>query len=137
MLNGKMYVVNDPSLVSSAFRARTLSFDPYLIKTIKFMIPISEKAMDQFKKDEFFHPWTKVVYSKMTGTDLFKMNVVVLDDIFDRFNHLPLNMEVEDTFIWFRNMLTVCTITALLGRDNPWRADRSLVSKFWYGFYLL
>lgn len=131
MLNGKMYIINDPSLISAAFRARTLSFDPLLLTTIKYMIPISEEASNVFKSDEFFHPWSKVIYSKMNGTELLKMNVVVLSDIFDKINHLPQNMEVENTFVWFRSLLTLSTITSLLGRDNPWNKDRSLVVTFW------
>ncbi|KAI1871195.1 uncharacterized protein JN550_004640 [Neoarthrinium moseri] len=131
MLNGKMYIINSPELVSAAFKARTLSFDPYLIKTLKHMIPISNKAMDMFAKDDFFHPWVNIVYSKMTGTDLLKMNVNALTDIYNNINNLPQNMEIEDTFIWWRHLLTVATITTLLGRDNPWKKDRSMVAKFW------
>lgn len=136
MLNGKMYILNEPSLISAAFKARTLSFDPYLLNTIQYLIPISDSAMEIFRRDDFFHPWTKIVYSKMTGTDLFKMNIVVLTDVFDKINHLPRNMEVEDTFIWSRSMLTLSTVTSLLGKDNPWSKDRGLVGKFWYGHEL-
>jgi hypothetical protein len=131
MLNGKMYIINEPSLISEAFRARSLSFDPYLLKTIKYMIPISEKGMNVFKSDDFFHLWTKIVYSKMTGTDLYKMNVAVLNDVYSQLNSLPLNMEVQDTYIWLRNVLTISTITSLLGKENPWRKNRSLINKFW------
>ncbi|KAM0817233.1 hypothetical protein AB5N19_03038 [Seiridium cardinale] len=131
MINGKMYIINDPALISATFRARSLSFDPYLLKTIESMIPISAKTAELFKSDDFFHPWTKIVYSKMTGTDLSRMNVVVLTDIFDQINLLPLNMEVEDTYIWFRNTLTISTIVSLLGKANPWKKDRSLIAKFW------
>lgn len=97
MLSGKMYIINEPSLVSAVFRARTLSFDPYLFKTIKYMVPISAKAMGVLSSEDFWPRWVKVVYSSMTGTDLFKMNVVVLRDIFRQINGLPMNMEVEDT----------------------------------------
>lgn len=131
MLNGKMYMLNSPSLISAAFKARTLSFDPFLLKTIHYMIPISTKAIGIFKSEEFYHPWVKIIYSKMTGNDLYRMNVVVLNDVYDQINRLPLNMEVEDTWIWFRSFLTTSTITSLLGKDNPWRKDRSLVAKFW------
>ncbi|KAI0174438.1 cytochrome P450 [Pestalotiopsis sp. NC0098] len=131
MLSGKMYIINEPSLVSAVFRARTLSFDPYLFKTIKYMVPISAKAMGVLSSEDFWPRWVKVVYSSMTGTDLFKMNVVVLRDIFRQINGLPMNMEVEDTTIWLRGTLTTSTVTALLGKDNPFTKDRSLIGKFW------
>ncbi|ETS77997.1 hypothetical protein PFICI_10059 [Pestalotiopsis fici W106-1] len=131
MLGGKMYIINEPSLISAAFRARSLSFDPHLIKTIKYTTPISAKAMDILNSDGFWPRWVKLFYSSMTGTDLFKMNIVVLGDIFRQINYLPLNMEVEDTSIWLRGMLTTSTITALLGKDNPLCKDRSLIAKLW------
>lgn len=131
MLNGKMYLINDPGLISAVFRARTLSFDPYLMKTIQYMIPITNQAMDVFRKEEFQHRWLKVIYSKMTGTDLYNMNVVVLNDVFDQINMLPLNMEAEDTYIWFRSLLTISTTVALIGKQHSWKMHRKLGARFW------
>ncbi|KAH8204422.1 hypothetical protein TruAng_001338 [Truncatella angustata] len=131
MLNGKMYVLNDPGLISAAFRARTLSFDPFLLKTIHHMIPISGGAMDVFRADEFQHRFQKVVYSKMTGADLLRMNAVVLGDVFGQINRLPANMEVEDTFLWFRSLLTMSTIVALVGKEHSWKMHRNAGARFW------
>lgn len=35
-LQGKIYLINSPDLISAAFKARTLGFDPNLLKTIKY-----------------------------------------------------------------------------------------------------
>lgn len=97
LLGGKMYVINEPSLISAAFRARSLSFDPHLLKMIQYTTPMSAKGMAIVSSEDFWPRWVKLFYSSMTGTDLFKMNVVALGDIFRQINYLPLNMEVEDT----------------------------------------
>ncbi|KAI0129669.1 cytochrome P450 [Xylariales sp. AK1849] len=131
MLNGKMYIINSPELISATFKARTLSFDPYLHKTIGSMVPLSKQAKTMFAEEHFYHHWIKVIYGKMTGTDLLKMNTVVLTDIFRQVNALPRAVEVEDTYVWLRNVLTTSTISALLGTKNPWREDRSLENKYW------
>jgi cytochrome P450 len=97
------------------------------------VIPISKPALKLYVEDDFFQKWIKFNYSALTGTDLQQTNATALGEIFHTLNHLPQSMEVEDTWIWFRSVLTMSTISALLGRGprNPWRRNRSLVGKFW------
>ncbi|RYP11199.1 hypothetical protein DL765_007852 [Monosporascus sp. GIB2] len=131
MASGKMYVLNSPELVTAAFKARTLSFGPHVRSMTKYIIPISQSASDEYCTPEFYQPWSQIFYSVMTGPELVKMNATVLTDLFSQINNFPQNMEVEDTWIWHRNMFTNSTISALLGKENPWRKDHSLIAKFW------
>lgn len=84
-------------------------------------------------KNDFLDPWTKMLHDKLSGADLRQTSAAGLTDILHTLNHLPQNMEVQDTWTWLRSVLTVATTSALLGAGprNPWRRSRALVPKLW------
>ena len=49
MINGKLYIITQPTLIQSAYRNKNLSFDPFMIDFAQRMLDLSE-VRDFFKR---------------------------------------------------------------------------------------
>jgi len=59
MVNGKMYMINSPALVQSAYRAKNLSSDPFMIEFAQATLGVSDEAMKSVKRPEFIPAFVK------------------------------------------------------------------------------
>jgi hypothetical protein len=131
ILNGKMYMITSPELISASLKARTMSFEPILFSQLQKLCPVSDSAMKTFMSHEFSARWNKIIWSKMAGLDLLRLNVEVLNSIFKQLDELPHDTAIPDAYIWFRDLLSTATISALLGSKNPFLADPTLIEDYW------
>ena len=135
ILNGKLYVVNKPDLINQVFKARTLSFEPYLRRFLVTMTGVSPQGMKIFCNEEFSPKWLRIIYSALMGTPLLNLNVEAVEYIFGQFNKIEGALEVQDFYLYLRNMLTSATTRALMGHDNPFN-NQEMIADYWFGLPL-
>lgn len=132
MLNGKVYVVSDPDLTLAALRNRSLSFDPFLSDIIQGMTKATPETMSIYNDTAFFGAWIKIIYGGMAGQSLLHLNLSALGNIADRMNAIDgREVQVEDLYLWNRELLTLASTDSLYGSRNPLKADKSLIDAYW------
>lgn len=132
MLNGWMYVVNDPALIAAAMRHRHLSFDPFAIEFAGAAMGMTKPQIDIYSRKENLEGMTHVIHKSLTGDNVLRMNVQALADIADAINGVRpgVDLEVPDVFEWLRNTVTVATTNALFGKNNPYGLEDA--DSFWW-----
>ncbi|KAJ4424138.1 hypothetical protein N0V82_001186 [Gnomoniopsis sp. IMI 355080] len=65
----------------------------------------------------------------LSGPPLFQMNVRALGTVADVFNGIPADasMDIPNLYRWLRRHVTLATMDGILGMNNPFRTDPSLV----------
>ncbi|GKT48272.1 cholesterol 7-alpha-monooxygenase [Colletotrichum spaethianum] len=131
MLNGKVYVVNDPELAQAALRNRSLSFDPFLRDLIKGMARVGAETMKIWDDPTFYGRWVKILYGGMAGQSLLGLNISAVGQVAASLNEIGDDVEVEDLYTWTRQMFTLASTDSLYGSRNPLREDKRLVNAYW------
>ncbi|KAI1419546.1 cytochrome P450 [Xylaria sp. FL1777] len=132
LLNKKVYVINSPELVNSAFTNRNLSFRPFIIDFVKQMDELSHEARHAYTEEGIHGQLMQVFSTYLSGQHLRSMNTVQLKQMSRYLPPQGATMDVESLWIWLRDILTVTKTTVLLGaRNNPWLRDNSLVETYW------
>ena len=131
MLNGWLYVINDPTLISAAMRSRHLSFDPFVIEFAGNTFGMTPPQLDVYSQTANLEAMTHTIHRSLTGDNLLRMNVRALADIAAAINAVrPAEaFEAPDVFEWLRNVVTMASTNALFGKNNPF--DLSDVERFW------
>ncbi|THY99138.1 cytochrome P450 [Aureobasidium pullulans] len=143
LLTGKAYVVGCPSTIQASFRNRDISFAPFAIEFVDRMDVLSQAAKKAYAEG-LHEAVIKTFHSTMNGASLRKMNVVALQEVA---RLLPggatepadpqtgcqtTSVQVEDVWVWLRDIMTISTTTALFGKKNsPWLKHPSLVKTYW------
>jgi hypothetical protein len=131
MLNGQVYVINEPALIAAAMRNRNLSFDPFSLEFAEASMGMTKRHIEIFaapgKMDEVNH----IIHSSLTGENVLRMNVKALGDIADVLNAINpgKGLRVPDVFDWLRELMSMATMTALFGKNNPF--TREDVQNIW------
>ncbi|KAK3935473.1 cytochrome P450 [Diplogelasinospora grovesii] len=125
MLNGKLYVINSPTLISAAMRSRDLSFDPFSIEFAEGALGLTKEHTKLFSQPGFMDEVNKVIHSSMTGDSLKQMMARGLADIAGKLNAIGAkeSVEVENSFVWLRDIMSKAVMWALYGEKNPWTED--------------
>ncbi|KAE9365750.1 cytochrome P450 [Stipitochalara longipes BDJ] len=137
MINGKLYVINDPIMAQAAFRHKNLSFDPFTLAFAQRMLSVSDETMVpiRFAGDEktpsFLHEFVKELHGAMAEKYLNKMNANALERVSATVNDFGKTFKTDSLYYWLRTMMTLATSDALFGSHNPLRLDESLVDSIW------
>lgn len=137
MINAKLYMVTSPALVQSAFRSKTLSFDPFMVEFAQSMLGVSDETMipvkdlGDEKRPGFLDTFVREIHGAMVGEHLYKMNKDALEEVAKTFNGVGRTFETGSLYIWLRDMMTMATSNALLGSHNPMKDDPSLMDALW------
>lgn len=134
MLGGKTYAIWDPALVQSALRQRTLSFEPFAVDFLQTMLGMKEESYNRFReKPEIVVEFFDALHVTVRGEPLHRMNANALDFISARLDALKGDGEVrvDNFFLWVRELMTLATTTALLGRKNPLLREGGLIEDLW------
>ena len=138
MINSKLYVITEPALVQSAFRNKSLSFEPFMVEFSQRMLGVSDKTMGPIKNipaDEkapsFLREFVREIHTAMMGEHLNKMNASALNQVASTLNSLDV-IKPESLYLWLRQMLTLATCNALLGNHSPFIDNPGLVDELWY-----
>ncbi len=129
MLNGKMYLINSPALISSAMRNKDLSFEVHAKKWAKGAVGLTQKQLDIIMPayEELSHS----IHTSLTGDTLYQMNAAALKDVAATLNGIDpeRGLHVPDTFLWLRDLMSMATMKALFGEKNPMAPET--VSYLW------
>lgn len=121
MLNGKLYVINSPSLIQAALRNNDISFDPFIVEFSKGIFGQNEKQVEVISRPTVMKELLDIIHSSLLGEPLHRLNVVALEKMMGHINVIQPNSPaaIPDAFIWIRDMMTEATAVALFGKKNP------------------
>lgn len=139
MLNGKVYVVTSPNLVSAVNRnSKVLAFNPFIAQLGK-RITGHDEATSRIVQHNLngengsgyvieVHDGT--VAALAPGKNLEKMIRAML---WEASTYLDLLKDQEvDLFSWTRQMVTMCSTRAIYGPQNPFNSRPDLTAAFWF-----
>jgi hypothetical protein len=119
MLNGKLYVINSPSLISAAMRSKNLSLDPIAIQFATGAAGMSKQMMESIAPamDQFSH----IIHAALGGDDMYKTNARALAYVANALNDIKSGgiHDIPNVFSWIRNLTSMASMTALFGEKNP------------------
>ncbi|PWI73996.1 hypothetical protein PCL_09272 [Purpureocillium lilacinum] len=147
MLSGKAYAIFDPNLIHVVLRSKSATFEPYIFSLVQTTFDLSDEAFTKVIEDEkllpdltdAFHLGFQVKpLRKMTrrflATISSKLNTIGSDSqtthVFNagRERALQGGLEVENLYLWCRDLMTVSTTKALYGNSDPFSKDLRLIS---------
>jgi hypothetical protein len=133
-----MYLVTSPALVQSAFRSKSLAFEPLIQEALQRFLGMPQESMEPFSivDDEngpgFISQMVKVIHESLVGEPLQNLNANALDHFAIAINGIGVTFETASLYLWFRDTMTMVITNALLGAQNPLKADPSLIDSLWY-----
>ncbi|WXC60647.1 hypothetical protein SNK03_006532 [Fusarium graminearum] len=133
ILGGKLYVIFDPAIVQSAYRKKTLSFEPFAAEFAQRELLLSDRVQDKLKNTNLVPDFFAAIHPAMTGDHLHRMNANALNYISKDINKISGqgSLEHANLWLWLRDLVTMATSEALYGSKNPLRQDRSLLEDVW------
>ena len=139
MLNGKVYIVTSPELVSAVNRnSGKIAFNPFIAMVGKRMTGHDEATSNIVQHNLNGENGTGyvidvhdgIVASLIPGKSLEKMTKVMLLQSVPYLNTLTKDGQV-DLFEWTQSMMTLCSTRAIYGPRNPLNVNSKLVDLFW------
>jgi hypothetical protein len=138
MLNGKVYVVTSPNLVSAVNRnSKVLAFNPFIAQLGK-RITGHDEATSQIVQHNLngengsgyvIEVHDGIVAALAPGENLEHMTGIMLREASTYLNKLK-DQEI-DLFSWTRETVTMCSTRAIYGPQNPFNSNPELVTAFW------
>ncbi|KAH8685074.1 cytochrome P450 [Ilyonectria robusta] len=121
MLNGKLYVINSPNLISSAMRSKDLSFDPFVLEFIVNGLGIPGDQARKYTQPDTWQEFFDIIHDALIGENLNKMVGSGLGCFASQLNDIPPNTatEIPDVSIWIRDMMFGSLMKSLYGEMNP------------------
>lgn len=128
----KTYVITDPALVQAAMRARTLDFEPFALEFAQGLLGVSDAEFATMPA--MIHTFAKEISAGMVGDHLRSINLRALDYIARELNGVEKGSfrQVDNLWMWARDLLTMATTEALYGKENPFRVHEGMVQDLWY-----
>ena len=139
MLNGKVYVVTSPELVSAVNRnSRALAFNPFIAQLGK-RITGHDEATSRIVQHNLngedgpgyvTEVHDAIVAALAPGNGLENMVEPMLHEATTYLEALDKDNEV-DLFAWTRKMVTMCSTQAIYGPENPFSKNSHYNDLFW------
>ncbi|KAK4161193.1 cytochrome P450 [Cladorrhinum sp. PSN259] len=141
MLNGKMYAIWDPTLISSGFKSKHLSTHPMIQKYIQNLMAPSKEGHALLTgpagEEMTNHMMAHVIPQTMRGAHLEKMTNTALRQLCLSLNSLTSSssssslqgsgpgFQIPNFYLWTRHLLVSATSTALYGKEvnDPFRLN--------------
>ncbi|KAH6876823.1 cytochrome P450 [Thelonectria olida] len=149
MLNGKMYSIYDPNLIQTALRSKTVSLTPFATDFAQKTFGLDDELTAKVKADGVFSTFVEVMHASFAAGMVQKMNVHFLANISAKMDPIscgavrvnevnagkeeviPEGLEVENLYLWIRDVMTLGTTKALYGDHDPFGPNPSLVDEIW------
>jgi hypothetical protein len=136
ILNGKLYTIWDPHLMQGAFRNRTLTVRPYMVKFLKAEVDYPSRYNVMVRTSNFMDDMIKSLHSSMSAQNVYRMNTNALRYLSGVLNDIPESqpLEIPNLWLWIRDELTIATCQALYGPHNPFKPKSQLTEDVWFVF---
>lgn len=136
MLWGKIYAVWDPQLAQASLRARDLSFEPFVVDFAHKSCNLGDETFAKVTSNPALVPeFIEAIHGSMQPTHLHSMSIIALHRISRILDEIPPNdsggLTVPNLYLWTRDLISLATMRALLGKQNPFDNDPSLVEDLW------
>ena len=139
MLNGKVYIVTDPDLVSAVNRnSKTLAFNPFIAQLGK-RITGHDEATSQIVQRNLngesgfgyvIEVHDGIVAALAPGKNLEDMILPFLRAVSTHLDALE-KAKVFNLFAWTREMVTMCSTRSIYGPENPFNKNPEYNDLFW------
>lgn len=137
MLWGKLYAIWDPMVAQSVIRSRHASFDPIILERANDSLGLSPSSFAKVTDNPtIVRDYISETHKSFSKYHMREMSARALDIIAETFNILNDTDEgsmIPNLYIWLRGILSVATYKALLGKENPFDKDPSLIDDLRYG----
>lgn len=139
MLNGKVYTITSPNLVSAVNRnSKVLAFNPFIAQLGKRITGHDEATSRTVQHNlngengsgYVIEVHDGIVAALAPGKNLERMSEAMLREASTYFDKVK-DGEV-DLFAWTRQMVTMCSTRAIYGPENPFSSNPNLVTAFWF-----
>lgn len=139
MLNGKVYIVTSPNLVSAVNRnSKVLAFNPFIAQLGKRITGHDEATSRIVQRNLNGEDGSGYVIEVHDGTvaalapgkNLEDMTGAMLQEASTYLD--KLKDEKVDLFAWTRQMVTMCSTRATYGPQNPFNSNPDLTTAFWF-----
>lgn len=136
MLWGRIYAVWDPSLVQVTLRARNASSEPFIREFAEKSFGLSAETTAK-NVESLPGAFIDATHGSMQPKHVNEMNVIALNYISRTLDGLcrhgddAFTLTVPNLYLWFRDIITLATTRALLGRENPYEKDTTLIQTAW------
>jgi hypothetical protein len=136
MLWGRIYTIWDPHLAQASLRARSLSFEPFVLDFAEKAFGLDPVAYKKVMEDPKLVPeFTEAIHASMQPKHVHAMNVKALSYISRTLDTIAPGedggIEALNMFDWIKDLITTATTEALLGGHNPFSKDPTLYNDLW------
>ncbi|OIW32305.1 cytochrome P450 [Coniochaeta ligniaria NRRL 30616] len=138
MLWGRMYTVWEPSLAQTVLRSRVPSPEPFFIDFASAVFGTAKETIQKIKDGNehgLIPDFVDAIHGSMNTASVHRMNVTALNFVAETFNAVAEGpsggLQHPNMYRWFRDIITIPTSRALLGKENPFDKDRSLCQTAW------
>jgi hypothetical protein len=150
MLNGKLYAIFDPHLIQAVLRNKIASFEPFVTDFAQKTFGLNAETFAKITSNPKLVPeFTDAIHVSFQTDMLHKMNVHFLGDISAKLGAISTGtakvdvnnggkevvikdgLQVDNLYLWCRDVMSLATTRALYGNQDPYNADPSLVETAW------
>ncbi|KAK1751623.1 cytochrome P450 [Echria macrotheca] len=126
MLNGKLYLINSPSLISAAMRNRDLSFDPFAVEFSVKLLDIEEKWYRAWMEPGWYQSMTDVIHASLTGENLRVMKAACYRELAATLNGYDQTIEIKNAYDWLALIVPRAFNKALFGAQHNPMTDEAI-----------
>ncbi|KAH7151738.1 cytochrome P450 [Dactylonectria estremocensis] len=121
ILNGKLYIINSPALISSAMRSKDISFNPFALEFTVNGLGIPEKQARKYTQPDIWEEFFKIMHDSLVGENLDKMVTTGLSRLSSHLNDLQpgTTMEIPHILTWIRDLMFESIMKSLYGSTDP------------------
>ncbi len=122
MLNGKVYLVSSPGLISAVFRNRDLSFDPYALDFAEGLLQVDRKwVTNVWAQPGWLDGFNSMVHSSLAGDALRWTKERCYRELAVLLNEFACDgtVEVPSVFDWVAGVLSVAFTRTIYEDKNP------------------
>lgn len=125
MLNGKIYVINSPTLISAAMRNADISFEPFLLELSGGAIGLTKPHITMLQRDGNLDKFMHLVHTGFKGPSLGKLNVAALQKLGETLNGVRPgeDLVIPDIWTWTRDVLGQGITYSLFGENDPFTKE--------------
>ena len=132
MLNGKMYIIYSPTLISAAMRSKDLSFEPFILEFAAKIVGLSKRQVELVSHGTEIDRVTNLMHSALTSASLSKMVARGLVAVKEALNSIgpEAPLKIPDVSVWVGDIMAHAAMKGLYGNNNP-IDDASLIQDLW------
>jgi hypothetical protein len=136
-----MYILRSPELIQKTFaNPKAFTFDTFAATAVRRLLNISEPDMKVLLQEpgpenrpSYSHDIHDLTHSTLTpSAALSQLNDAFQTRLAKSFNEIGTEGTTVNLHQWSRDVVTHAACAAILGPDNPYEDDPSLISALWY-----